>query len=936
MTYLKLFLLLLICSVHSQYNAQQQLPPQQHPQQGQFPSPQQQQPQVSDFHQQNQHFQQQNQQNSQQTNGGVSQNPQQQNNNNNNRLPSQQQPLSSMPFQRYLVGNLSESFTFNVAPPGTNVHYLGLNGESLYVNGLGFANKTRFQFNEQTNELKIYELDSAVVGTYSAVENGWNTHYTIITAINISSFQISNYHGSEDRNGSTLTTCSVTLIRSRTDQVSPEYLPRLDLFVSTRPIEKRYNDSFVGQNFTRQVTIQRPLTRGDYRDNGTVTCHIVSANDKDLYLTQTVNINIEYGPDFETGASESVTLVNEVLKSVSMDCQIEANPPASYVWYDTSNTTTPLQAALSYQNNQQRQQMEGGGVGNSFSGSAGVSSGRSVFGIQRQIQRYYQHPGIYSMQCQAQSGGKTVSQNFNITILPQAIGEKSTIDGSQSGRRSVNWAAIIGGSSGGALLLLAIAIIIIGIVLVRRKRSRPKHDGSMSHQKSTHSPPSRKQHKQNGIKKTAWGKKPLGGIGSDYHFKQPLTSMSTSRLVDNQDLQDQNPVHTSAETVTQSTSLDHHLPPPIPKYPHHVQDSPGMNTSSAASSYRHQQQKQPFPATPTHNNHHLANSRTSLSYRQATAGLPGFQQHEQIQSTDKRSQSPTNTEPDTSLHRSRTTTPFGSHKSLSESIQSLQRQQPALSLPIKKKSPILPPVPLKPNVTEHIYHNPAQLIEQQQRENIKNKQLPSALLRQQEHNTSSESDLDDEEIEKNVPDADTAYPEETVWYEIKIYYICFRVLIEIETHSVKLAKKKHPLSHSHTHDNNNHRPLVVDNCTNYYQQENGAYSPYSSKKSSYKGLSYQNKINTPGYNQVDFGNHAGSRGPLRSITPPPPQKIAVHHSVHVQDEAPPSYHQDYVDAYPTIQTQITADARRYCIDVEYERVTKTNMQGEAIAALMEC
>ncbi|CAF1273721.1 unnamed protein product, partial [Didymodactylos carnosus] len=450
-----LLLLFIICSVYSQYHPQQPLPSQQHSQQsqpsqqhqsqGQFPMQQPQNP----FPDYNQHFQQQNPQNTlnqqpsqydqqpsqydqqqQQPNNNrlpIQQQPsilqpppqydQQQQQNNNNRLPVQQQPSLSMPSQRYLVGNLSEPFTFNVAAPGTNVHYLGLNGQSLYVTGLGFVNKTRFQYNERSNELKIYELDSAVVGMYTAVEEGWNTHETILTAINVSSFQISNYHGSEDRNGSTLTTCSVTFIRSRTDQVSPDYLPRLDLFVSTRRIEKRYNDSFIGQNFTRQVTIQRPLTRGDYRDNGTVTCQILSTNDKDLYLTQTVNINIEYGPDLETGASETNTLVNEVLKSVSMECQIEANPSPSYVWYDTSNATTPLQAALNYQNYQNNQHYMGGGGGSPFNSGVGVSSGRSVFGTQRHIQRFYQSPGIYSMQCQAQSRGKTITQNFNITIL---------------------------------------------------------------------------------------------------------------------------------------------------------------------------------------------------------------------------------------------------------------------------------------------------------------------------------------------------------------------------------------------------------------------------------------------------------------------------------------------------------------------------------------
>jgi len=85
-------------------------------------------------------------------------------------------------------------------------------------------------------------------------------------------------------------------------------------------------------------------------------------------------------------------------------------------------------------------------------------------------------------------------------------------------------------------------------------------------------------------------------------------------------------------------------------------------------------------------------------------------------------------------NRSRTTTPFGSHKSLSESIQSLRsNQQPALSLPVKKRSHEPPPLPApmlpkrdqrtpspksfdaKKDYQHHHYHNPAQLRAQQQR-----------------------------------------------------------------------------------------------------------------------------------------------------------------------------------------------------------------------------
>ena len=89
--------------------------------------------------------------------------------------------------------------------------------------------------------------------------------------------------------------------------------------------------------------------------------------------------------------------------------------------------------------------------------------------------------------------------------------------------------------------------------------------------------------------------------------------------------------------------------------------------------------------------------------------------------------------------RSRTITPFGSHKSLSESIQSLRStQQRAISLPMKKRSddapppppplpaPILPkrdqrtpsPKPLDPkkDYQHHHYHNPAQLRAEQRRQ----------------------------------------------------------------------------------------------------------------------------------------------------------------------------------------------------------------------------
>lgn len=85
-------------------------------------------------------------------------------------------------------------------------------------------------------------------------------------------------------------------------------------------------------------------------------------------------------------------------------------------------------------------------------------------------------------------------------------------------------------------------------------------------------------------------------------------------------------------------------------------------------------------------------------------------------------------------NRSRTTTPFGSRKSLTESIQSLRsNQQSALSLPVKKRSQDPPPLPApmvpkreqrtpspksfegKKDYQYHHYHNPTQIRTQQKR-----------------------------------------------------------------------------------------------------------------------------------------------------------------------------------------------------------------------------
>jgi hypothetical protein len=65
------------------------------------------------------------------------------------------------------------------------------------------------------------------------------------------------------------------------------------------------------------------------------------------------------------------------------------------------------------------------------------------------------------------------------------------------------------------------------------------------------------------------------------------------------------------------------------------------------------------------------------------------------------------------INRSKMNTPLGSHKSLSESIQSLKsNQQPSVSLPVKKRSQDLPtkPVEAKKDYQNHHYHNPAELV----------------------------------------------------------------------------------------------------------------------------------------------------------------------------------------------------------------------------------
>lgn len=93
--------------------------------------------------------------------------------------------ISTLPSnENYLVGNLSQPFTFRVAPPSVKVTYLGLNGFSLYIMGVGFSNKSKFHYDEQNNTITILSLDSTTVGYYSAVDTNWKTFTNILSAIN--------------------------------------------------------------------------------------------------------------------------------------------------------------------------------------------------------------------------------------------------------------------------------------------------------------------------------------------------------------------------------------------------------------------------------------------------------------------------------------------------------------------------------------------------------------------------------------------------------------------------------------------------------------------------------------------------------------------------------------------------------------------------------
>ncbi|CAF3326638.1 unnamed protein product [Rotaria socialis] len=634
--------------------------------------------------------------------------------------------------ERYLVGNLSESFSFQVAPPSTKVTHLGLNGYSLYIVGIGLSDKSKFQYDEQNNHLTILSLDSTTVGYYSAVDANWQTFVNILSAINVSSLKIHNSHTSEDNNGSSLVSCSVSIIRStfklseppsssnnlaipspsslplssRTSAVlaGTENLPRLDLFLSSRVQQsallnnKIYNDTLNEYVFTRTISIQRPLTRVDH--NGTVQCQVESNNNNGVFLIKTLPIDVAYGPNLEAGALPAVNLESRTSNSISMECQIEANPTPSYIWYDMLNNNSTGMMPYYGQQNPYGQQYPLQSPLNM------PMSGLTVFSTTRQIQRLYQHPGQYAMQCQAQSRGKTIKQDFFITVLPSSDRLKAGTDGNRE--KSNKTAIIIGLIIGGIFLLVLVGIIIGVIIFLKRRKPDVNENRSLSSKKSTND-------KQG---KLRWGNNSNLPIDHSKYKHEALKgdSSSTSHLVE------------SAESSTSHA-------PPIP------------NRSS------------PIPST--HSSYRQVPVSLPLAYQEANA-FPGSRRP-----PPTRSYSPDQDDGDEinasinampiTTNRSRTTTPFGSRKSLSESIQSLRsNQQPALSLPVKKRSQEASTLPsstipkrdqqtpspklfsTKKDYQHHHYHNPAQLRAQQQAKNSDASSEEDESKHQQQLNNATE------------------------------------------------------------------------------------------------------------------------------------------------------------------------------------------------------
>jgi hypothetical protein len=152
-------------------------------------------------------------------------------------------------------------------------------------------------------------------------------------------------------------------------------------------------------------------------------------------------------------------------------------------------------------------------------------------------------------------------------------------------------------------------------------------------------------------------------------------------------------------------------------YPKHKIESSSSTSQLVESAETNSIQAPPIPARPspmtsTHSSYRQPPSTSvSLSYRQASA-LPGFRLPPPIRpyspDHDDEISTSMNAMPLT-INRPRLNTPLGSHKSLSESIQSLRsNQQPSISLPIKKRLPDLPKKPSEMKKENH-YHNPIEL-----------------------------------------------------------------------------------------------------------------------------------------------------------------------------------------------------------------------------------
>ena len=191
------------------------------------------------------------------------------------------------------------------------------------------------------------------------------------------------------------------------------------------------------------------------------------------------------------------------------------------------------------------------------------------------------------------------------------------------------------------------------------------------------------------------------------------------------------------------------LPPEYPQYKHEVLKGDSTSTSQLVESAESNASQapplpnRPSPMTSANSSYRQPPINVPLSYRQASA-LPGFRPPP----PPMRSYSPTQDdvdENDSNLNvmpltvtRSRATPSFGSRKSLTESLHSIKsNQQPAVFLPVKKRSHDAPPpvpAPMVPKRDQHTpsprsfeakkdyqhhhYHNPTQLRPQKQQKPI--------------------------------------------------------------------------------------------------------------------------------------------------------------------------------------------------------------------------